>query len=699
MKWDPKAHEDILVAINAVIQPAQADWERVMANLHDKGYTFTESALKQHLQKLKNGSTPANTPKKPASAAASKGTPTKGKRASATPTKRRKAHNVDEDDDEDDKDQKDLKKIKLDKLENDDNIYGDGLWERAPATPIGDTHLEVGGHGWYGHLNRSGYWKILKTCLEARKDGLDYLWVDTNCIDKTSSSDLSEAINSMYAWYRNASICYAYLSDVVISESTYASPRLQTGQNTVDLQGSSLDSFVQSRWFCRGWTLQELLAPRTKEMAPLLAEITHVDEKYLLRAEDIRSASIAQRMAADIAYCLLGLFNVNMPLLYGEGPMAVSDDHSIFAWTWIAELTPRSNITTMAARHGRFSLDHKPSFPSNRIAALLRNRIKRDVVRPTTLAPDPACFFDASHVPVLKPRGSLGIFTMSNVGLSISLPIVVHPAKRLSLALIHDEYCPENDTRKVIMIPMAMHYRHTDRWTRTCFPVAPVTVVFPHRGGIVAAMETIQICRDIQHVPFYFDTFGGSSHRFGFWILFPQVQYHLLRLEAGCVLGNGVFNHHGIFLDPDKNRTSQLLGGLLVFSIRTEPRAEQRGWHDRAVYLFLVQALQRTPEGEFRKTSRHCKVLVQPRAAVDAQRVLERYTAGLRKDLESGKHMRDSFEHSVSNFEERSSVGYKGRRLRVSAACLNDEPLSHSPQSEITLVWLNMWDPEQESES
>ncbi|RYC64916.1 hypothetical protein CHU98_g1322 [Xylaria longipes] len=581
----------------------------------------------------------------------------------------------------------------------------------------------------YGPLETIGYWKILKTCLEARKDGLLYLWVDTNCIDKTSSAELSEAINSMYTWYRNSAICYAYLSDVLVSDPTYTTTTPATVKSTVLLEGKSLDSFRQSRWFRRGWTLQELLAPKKvrfysrnwtpigtkKNMASLLAEITRVDERYLLYAEDIRSASIAQRMAAvadrtttrpeDIAYCLLGLFNVNMPLLYGEGAMAfvrlqeeimkVSDDHSIFAWTWIAEMNGKITAATVAAHQGRLSLDYKSNFPVNRLDALLHNRMKKDAARPTLLALDPACFFDSSAVPTLKPSKSLGIFTMTNVGLSISLPILTHPCMKLFFGVIHDKYNIENDTRTVIMIPLTRHYRYQDRWTRPSFPIAPVTVVFRSQSGIAPKLETIQVCRDIQHSTFYFDAFGGTSNRFGFWLLFPQIQearnlrFHLV---DGCVLGNGVYNTHGLFFDPDIKRRSQIIGGLLAFRVEAWMQDTWPWWHDMIIILFLVLEVKKKSDGDFEKTSSHCRISIQPRAPVDAPQLLERFAAYLQKHLDDGGQ---STYVCVDSFKKRlkksSSLVYKELTLHASAECLNDEPLSHSSQSEITLTDLKLW--------
>ncbi|KAI0971023.1 heterokaryon incompatibility protein-domain-containing protein [Xylaria arbuscula] len=532
-------------------------------------------------------------------------------------------------------------------------------------------------------LNRFGYWKILKTCLEARKDGLNYLWVDTNCIDKTSSAELSEAINSMYAWYRSSSICYAYLSD---------------------LQDSELDSFRQSRWFrlrfySRDWTP----IGTKKDMAPLLAKITRVDAKYLLYAQDIRSASIAQRMAAvadrtttrpeDIAYCLLGLFSVNMPLLYGEGAMAfvrlqeeimkVSDDHSLFYWTWISELTGRFNAEAIVPRRDRFTLNHKPNFPVNRVKSLLHNRMRRDGRRPTILAPDPACFFDASSVPTLKPLGGSGIFTLTNAGLSITLPILRYPDKRLFFAVIDEVKNPKNDTISTILIPLTPHYQHQDRWTRTSFPVAPITVVFQNRDIMIPRPQTIQVCRDVQHVSFYFDSFGGSSHRFGFWLLYPQLLewgYYKYNLEGGCILGDGVYNNYGVFVDPDKGLGDQFIGGLLTI------RLQQNGWDgsgDKIVVLFLVLGVERMADSHFKKTSHHCKILFVPQVPVDAPKLLEECS--------------DSFKERSKNIKRFLPLGHLEGTLHADVELMNDEFLSHSPQSEITLTKLSLWHSEKRS--
>lgn len=207
-----------------------------------------------------------------------------------------------------------------------------------------------------------GMIKILRSAERALTDGYEFIWVDTCCIDKTSSAELQEAINSMFKWYKFAKVCYAYLSDV-------------------DSSAPGQDDLTSSRWFSRGWTLQELLAPRAvlffdmnwKKLGykyglmDLLAKKTGINRYFLYTGADrLEEASVATRMSwaagretkrlEDRAYCLLGLFGIHMPMLYGEGALAFerlqleimksSDDASILAWdysgTWIPVSHDRS---------------------------------------------------------------------------------------------------------------------------------------------------------------------------------------------------------------------------------------------------------------------------------------------------------------------------------------------------------------------
>ncbi|KAF2425278.1 HET-domain-containing protein [Tothia fuscella] len=209
---------------------------------------------------------------------------------------------------------------------------------------------------------RASYGKVAKCCDMALEMGLEWVWLDTLCIDQTSSAELSEAINSMYQWYRQSAVCYAYLSDVSAVEDDFVGYQ---AMDEDDHPGRS--SFRLARWWNRGWCLQELLAPRNMQffnknweyigskhdLKTHISKVTGIDE-YGLFIPDLSVLSVAHRMSwaarrqctrpEDIAYCLLGIFNINMPLLYGEGQvrafgrlqeeiMRQTEDHSIFAWS------------------------------------------------------------------------------------------------------------------------------------------------------------------------------------------------------------------------------------------------------------------------------------------------------------------------------------------------------------------------------
>lgn len=217
----------------------------------------------------------------------------------------------------------------------------------------------------FRQMEQKGYTpskKIDGCCEQALKDDLKYVWIDTCCIDKSSSAELSEAINSMFNWYRKSEVCYAYLSDV--------RPRIK-----ISLPDDEFPEYLdESRWFTRGWTLQELIAPKNvvfydkswnligrkspskndRKFTRYLSKATQIDFYALRYQNSFSNFSVAQRMSwaakrtttrvEDTAYSLLGLFEINMPLLYGEGTRAfsrlqeeilkASDDESIFAWNF-----------------------------------------------------------------------------------------------------------------------------------------------------------------------------------------------------------------------------------------------------------------------------------------------------------------------------------------------------------------------------
>ncbi|TVY71317.1 Vegetative incompatibility protein HET-E-1 [Lachnellula suecica] len=257
---------------------------------------------------------------------------------------------------------------------------------------------------------KAGYRKIKYCCQQAAKDGLKWVWVDTCCIDKTSSAELSEAINSMFRWYQLSKVCYAYLSDV----------ELRDGMEMLPDFPKVPCKFGKSRWFTRGWTLQELVAPSqvvfysqdweligTKDdISTLLEKITRIDSYFLLGAP-IELASVADRMTwaatrtttrtEDMAYCLLGIFDVNMPLLYGEGQIAfarlqeeimrTSNDQSLFAWSRSLELAVAEHASS--GPNGLIVADHSVFSGGAKLLGGL-------------LADSPADFLNVKSIEVLK---------------------------------------------------------------------------------------------------------------------------------------------------------------------------------------------------------------------------------------------------------------------------------------------------------
>ncbi|KAF1948552.1 HET-domain-containing protein [Byssothecium circinans] len=195
--------------------------------------------------------------------------------------------------------------------------------------------------------SRAGYDKLEASCRLALQMGYQYAWIDTCCIDKSSSAELSEAINSMYRYYAESHTCFAYLDDVNVSPKE--------------------GELEASCWFTRGWTLQELIAPKeiyfySKNWKPLgtkmslrtqLSAASGIHEDALNNPTTLEGISISDKMSwaalrettreEDESYSLLGLFGVNLPPLYGEGRerafrrlqieiMSSSSDHTIFAW-------------------------------------------------------------------------------------------------------------------------------------------------------------------------------------------------------------------------------------------------------------------------------------------------------------------------------------------------------------------------------
>ncbi|KAJ4325739.1 hypothetical protein N0V94_000499 [Neodidymelliopsis sp. IMI 364377] len=234
-------------------------------------------------------------------------------------------------------------------------------------------------------MNRRGYLKIVNAAKEAQSLGYKYIWIDTCCIDKSSSAELQEAINSMYRWYRDAKVCIVYLEDIW-------PPKTGPGELRTASEIAK-NAFETSRWTKRGWTLQELVAPAVcrfhlrdwqllgekVEFLQELSETTGIPVYVLEERRAVGEVSVAERMSwaahrlttrvEDVAYCLLGLFDIQMPLLYGEGSKAfvrlqeeilkTIDDYSLFAWRAVDSLL--STYRGLLAR-SPFEFRHCQSF-------------------------------------------------------------------------------------------------------------------------------------------------------------------------------------------------------------------------------------------------------------------------------------------------------------------------------------------------
>jgi len=259
-----------------------------------------------------------------------------------------------------------------------------------------------------GHTtDKKGYYKIYACCSVARDRGFEHIWIDTCCIDKTSSAELSEAINSMFRWYQDAAVCLAFLADV-----------------------PTRVPFRESRWFTRGWTLQELIAPPTlvffgdvwqelgtrDSLRQVISDRTRIPLVLLSGHGSVDTFSVAQKMSwaagrqttrvEDRSYSLLGIFGINMPLIYGEREtafirlqeeiMKISDDHSLFAWR-----LP----------------DHRGGL----------------------LAASPDCFLDSGSIVEFTPPGTLGSnpWTVSGRGIHLEVRFVGISPRGIGLAILN----------------------------------------------------------------------------------------------------------------------------------------------------------------------------------------------------------------------------------------------------------------------
>lgn len=223
----------------------------------------------------------------------------------------------------------------------------DGVFSLTPDFPFRRRPLyAILSHTWSANENdevslqdlqdgkaqqKLGFRKLAFCIAQARKDGLEYSWIDTCCINRLSEPELSHAIRSMYRWYGSAEKCYVYMSDVSGTTADRLTPRIDPHQ-----------AFFDSLWFKRGWTVQELLAPADvtffaydgsrigdkKEWSKVIALRTGIPEKALLE-QDLSSFSLEDRLSwlksretkreEDMIYAALGLLGIHLNIYYGEG--------------------------------------------------------------------------------------------------------------------------------------------------------------------------------------------------------------------------------------------------------------------------------------------------------------------------------------------------------------------------------------------
>ncbi|KAL8676594.1 MAG: hypothetical protein Q9224_007270, partial [Gallowayella concinna] len=239
----------------------------------------------------------------------------------------------------------------------------------------------------------------------------------------------------------------------------------------------------ESEWFERGWTLQELLAPRhmelydrnwtymgtKKSLAPILESKTGIGQNYLTGTANFKTASVATKMSwmagrtttmvEDIAYSMLGLLNMTTEIRYGEGINAFtrlqrtlidnSTDESIFAWS-----TPSAGLSCYR------SLGHVPKFESREWGLI---------------APSPNCFSRSKdivllpnlHVPRLSGGyqwGQQGVtFQMSAVPSAELRNIWGFPRSKVTMPLNCWRYGSDGEAHGVILELVKMGKESTFR--------------------------------------------------------------------------------------------------------------------------------------------------------------------------------------------------------------------------------------------
>ena len=323
-----------------------------------------------------------------------------------------------------------------------------------------------------------GYEKILGSCAQAVQDGHDYVWLDTCCIDKSSSTELDEAINSMYKWYRDSEVCYAHLHDV-----------------------SDPSKFIESDWFTRGWTLQELIAPKClkfytkdwtfigtrEELIDRIAERTGISPEILRSRKIPREVTISQKMVwaaqrettkvEDRAYSLLGILEVHMNTIYGIEDGAFEElqhkiiakyaDQTLFAWCPDQTVTQPEDVEMENAAPDPVpdpvpdpapdSVEDEPSAPSPNTTGLLASSPSQ-FRKSYEISEDD---FRKNYVDGIRAQYYRSHFFLSNNLVHITAPIK-HVEGKIWKAVLRCSFDPPGGDQ--IQRPLVIYLEETQPW-------------------------------------------------------------------------------------------------------------------------------------------------------------------------------------------------------------------------------------------
>ncbi|KAK8007590.1 Minor extracellular protease vpr [Apiospora arundinis] len=275
--------------------------------------------------------------------------------------------------------------------------------------------------------SKKGFSKVVDCCAKVAEQSFEWVWIDTCCIDKSSSAELTEAINSMFQWYQSSKVCYVFLNDL--------------------RPGDAMDYVRYCRWVKRGWTLQELIAPAKVEFydsdwnyrgskmeySTLLGEVTGIPIPLLLGSCELHTYSVASRMSwaaqrmttrpEDIAYWLLGIFDISTPPIYGEGSKAFRRLQE--------EIVRRNNAMTI------FAWSQVPSE-----APLFQQSLAG------VFAESPASFYDSGAI--YPFRDDFDSISVTNRGLLLSGDIPIRVVLSMSLSSKVEQYMNGNFERRDI---------------------------------------------------------------------------------------------------------------------------------------------------------------------------------------------------------------------------------------------------------